>query len=50
MMNAEVTAENRPDGTKRRGKHQVPGDSSHPLRGARTNTHKNEGGIQVFIV
>ena len=47
MMNADVTAENRPDCTKPHGKRQVPG-GPHPQY--TTNTHENERGIQVFVV
>ena len=48
-MNAEVTAENRPDCMKPHGKHQVPSDSSGPIRTARFHTHKDYGSIQVSV-
>lgn len=49
-MNAEVTAENKPDYTKPRGEHKVPSDSSSPIHSTRLNTHKNKRGIQVLVV
>ena len=42
-MNAEVTAENKPDCAKLY-------DQPNPLYGSRINTHKDERGIQIFIV
>lgn len=49
-MNAEVTAENRPDCTKPHGKHPAQSDSSSPLCSTRADTHKDKRGIQVFVV
>jgi len=41
-MNADVTAENKPDYAKPHGKRQTPG--------TRINTYKDERGIQIFII
>ena len=51
MINADVTAENRPDCMRPHGKRQVAGGSyQNPISSTRMDTHKNQGGIQVLIV
>jgi len=50
MMNADVTAENKPDWAKPHSKRHVPSDSQSPALWTRMNTHKDERGIQIFII
>ena len=50
MINADVTAENKPDCVKLRGKYQVPSNLQNPTPGTRINTHKDKGGIQILVV
>lgn len=50
MINAEVTAENRPDCTKPPGKNEVSGDSSTPAQNTQnqgwyTSLHRISSGI-----
>ena len=50
MMNADVTAENKPDWAKHRGKHRVPRGSQCSVPGARINAHENKRAVQIFII
>ena len=50
MMNADVTAENRPDCIRPCGEYQIPRRYSKPTPGTQVDTHENKGGVEVFIV
>ena len=41
-MDTDITAEDTPDSTKPRHKHQVPDGSEVPAQAHKMNTHKNE--------